>query len=31
MNTPMQKTVKSQFGEFELDIPRDRKGDMSPR
>jgi putative transposase len=26
-----QKTVKSQFGEFELDIPRDRKGDFEPK
>ena len=26
MNTPKQKSVKSKFGEFELDIPIDRKG-----
>lgn len=25
------KTVKSQFGEFELDIPRDRKGEFEPK
>lgn len=26
-----QKTVKSQFGELELDIPRDRKGNFEPK
>ena len=30
-NRHSQKTVKSQFGEFELDIPRDRKGDFEPK
>lgn len=25
------KTVKSQYGEFELDIPRDRKGEFEPQ
>jgi transposase-like protein len=30
-NGHSQKTVKSQFGEFELDIPRDRKGDFAPK
>ena len=24
------KTVKSEFGEFQLDIPRDRKGEFEP-
>lgn len=26
-----QKTVKSQYGEFQLDIPRDRKGEFEPK
>jgi transposase-like protein len=26
-----QKTVKSQFGEFDLNVPRDRKGDFEPK
>ena len=26
-----QKTVKSQFGEFDLNIPRDRKGEFEPK
>jgi putative transposase len=30
-NGHCQKTVKSQFGEFKLDIPRDRKGDFEPK
>ena len=30
-NGHSQKTVKSQFGEFELNIPRDRKGDFEPK
>src|SRR5690606_7214805 len=25
------KTVKSQFGEFEVDIPRDRNGEFEPK
>ena len=30
-NGHSQKTVKSQFGEFDLDVPRDRKGEFEPR
>ena len=30
-NGHFQKTVKSQFGEFGLNIPRDRKGDFEPK
>ncbi len=30
-NGHSQKTVKSQFGEFGLNIPRDRKGDFEPK
>ena len=27
----LEKTIKSQFGEFPLDIPRDRNGEFEPK
>ena len=30
-NAYTQKTVKTQFGEMEIDIPRDRNGEFEPK
>ena len=28
---PFQKTLKSQYGEFQIDVPRDRNGEFEPK